>query len=332
MREPSSEEGGGEVLSAIGEPAGSGADRHGMVVRAAWLYYKDGLTQAEIARRLEVSRPTVGRLLDTAREQAIVRFEISTDHLASFELSKRLRARFNLADAIVVPRVSLDSEERQTNQRLAEAAAGYLGRFLAPGAVIGVGWGDTVMRVLVALTRESLTGVTIGAVAGGIEAYTREVTRSSSNGLTEHLRLIPAPLVASSAKIAEALREDDSVTSGLRLAESAVATLTGIGSNHPGASSIRAGLFTSDQVDTYRELGAVGDMLGEWFSADGEAVRGPGWDCRIGMSIDELRARPNVIGVAGGVEKVEAIAGALHGGYLDVLVTDEDVAERLLER
>lgn len=316
--------------SAIAEASGAGDDRYGVVVRAAWLYYKDGLTQAEIAKRLIVSRATVGRLLNTAREEGIVRFEISTDHLSAFELSKDLRARYGLTDAIVVPRISIGPRDQETNQRLAEAAAAYLRRFLRPGAVIGVGWGDTVMRILFALTRDSLTGVTIAAVAGGIDAYTREVTATNSNGLNAHLRIIPAPLVASSARIAEALREDASVTGVLRLAESAVATLTGVGSNGPQASSIRAGLFTDARVESYRELGAVGDMLGEWFAADGSVVRGAGWDRRIGMSIEQLREMPNVIGVAGGIEKVDAIAGALRGRYLDVLITDEDVAEALV--
>ena len=41
--------------------------------------------------------------------------------------------------------------------------------------------------------------------------------------------------------------------------------------------------------------------------------------------------RRKVIGVAGGLHKAEAILGALHGGFLDVLVTNELVAIRLLE-
>jgi DNA-binding transcriptional regulator LsrR (DeoR family) len=36
-------------------------------------------------------------------------------------------------------------------------------------------------------------------------------------------------------------------------------------------------------------------------------------------------------GVADGLHKAEAILGALHGGFLDVLVTNELVAIRLLE-
>ncbi|HEX2286992.1 MAG TPA: helix-turn-helix domain-containing protein, partial [Mycobacterium sp.] len=34
-----------------------------LALRAATLYYLDGLTQAEIAARLGVSRPTAGRLI-----------------------------------------------------------------------------------------------------------------------------------------------------------------------------------------------------------------------------------------------------------------------------
>ncbi len=38
-----------------------------------------------------------------------------------------------------------------------------------------------------------------------------------------------------------------------------------------------------------------------------------------------------MVGVAGGKHKAEAILGALHGRFLDLLVTNEVVAIRLLE-
>ena len=39
----------------------------------------------------------------------------------------------------------------------------------------------------------------------------------------------------------------------------------------------------------------------------------------------------NVIGVAGGPHKIEAIYATLMGSYLDVLITDEDTAAAILE-
>jgi lsr operon transcriptional repressor len=308
-------------------------ERRAVLVRAAWLYYKDQLTQAEIADRLFVSRPTVGRLLEAARDKGIVRFEISADHLAAFELSERVRDRYGLRDAIVVPAATGSYLERHTNDRVAAAATEYVKRFLRPGAVIGVGWGDTVTRVLLGLPREALEGVTIATVAGGINVYAQQVSSLNTNGVSEHLSVIPAPLIASTAPIAAALRQDASVNTVLELGKTAIATLTGIGSaNTASATSIRAGLFTAEQVEEFRGLGAVGDMLGEWFDADGAPLTTSVSDRKIGMSMAELRTMPNVVGVAGGVEKIDSIVGALRGGYLDVLVTDERVGERLLER
>lgn len=54
-------------------------------------------------------------------------------------------------------------------------------------------------------------------------------------------------------------------------------------------------------------------------------------DRLISTSLETLRQLKNVIGVAAGRSKVEAIRAALRGGYLDVLITDEDTALRLLE-
>jgi DNA-binding transcriptional regulator LsrR (DeoR family) len=51
---------------------------------------------------------------------------------------------------------------------------------------------------------------------------------------------------------------------------------------------------------------------------------------RIGIELADLKKIPKVLGVAGGVHKVEAILGALRGGFLNVLVTNEIAGIRLL--
>jgi lsr operon transcriptional repressor len=79
-------------------------------------------------------------------------------------------------------------------------------------------------------------------------------------------------------------------------------------------------------------MSAVGDIVGEWYDAQGEVLRTDIQGLRVGLSITELRTMPNVVAVAGGIDKASAIAGALAGGYADVLVTSEDVAKALLTR
>lgn len=305
-------------------------DTRAMLVRVAWFYYKDNLTQAQIAEQLSVSRATVARMIERAKDLGIVRIEISADELATLELSHAVRDRYGLSDVVVVPQTGPSKSPEEINEQLGQAGAQYLRRHLRPGATIGIGWGDTVLRALFALSRESLKGVTIATIAGGIDAYTRRVLGSSNNDLGTHIRFVPAPLLASAPKIAAALREETAVTSVLQLAASADATLLGIGSVLSSATILQHGVVNEKQLAEYRTQGAVGDILAEWYDREGRVVDADFHRLRIGIPIRDLQSMPNVIAVAGGIDKLEAIAGALAGRYLDVLVTTEDVAKALI--
>ena len=296
-------------------------------VRAAWLYYVDGLTQAEVAARLYVSRPTVGRLLERARNAGAVRVEIATEHLGSFRLARRLQEGYGLRDALVVPSSADGLSFQQRNARLAVAAATYVGRFLHPGAVVGVAWGDTVQHTLTQLPESALDGVDFVALTGGIDYINQRVL--AFPGLAGRLRGIPAPLIVSSASVASLLREETPVREVLALSRGASVALTSVGAALANGSAVNSGIATVEEVERYAAAGAVGDMLGEWIDAAGTIVEATS-DRRIGISLDELREIENVIGIAGGAEKVAAIAGALAGRYFDVLITDEEAATELV--
>ena len=302
-----------------------------LVVRAAWLYHGDGLTQAQVAKRLFVSRQTVGRLLEAARAQGVVRIEIDARCLAALDLANRLRDTFGLADAIVVPRDDdTPKPSSRANERVAAALAAYVRRYLHPGAVVGVGWGDTVARALAMLAEESLEGVTLASAAGSIQAISQSLAGDPK--VAHHLRVVPAPLLVSSPEAARLLREEASVREVLALASTATVTLTGIGAAGAGASAVRSQVVTAEEVAGFAALGAVGDMLGEWFDASGRIVPAATSDRRIGLGLEELRRLPNVVGVAGGREKAEAVLGAIRGRFIKVLVTDETTAEEVLAK
>ncbi|MFV0633070.1 sugar-binding transcriptional regulator [Demequina sp.] len=299
-----------------------------LVLRAAWLYHVDGMTQAEVASSLHVSRPTVGRFLERARDRGFVRTEVSAEHLASFGLAARVKDEWGLDDCVVVPRSSLRIDDGHRNARLASAAATFIRRFLHPETVVGVAWGDAVQRTLSALPPAALDGVTLATLSGGIEHITQRIL--STPALTARLRAVPAPLIVSRPEVAEALREEASVKEVLTLAQGANITLTGIGTALPGSSAARSGMLSDQQVSQFAASGAVGDMVGEFFTATGEVLPATS-DRRIGVTLEQMRDMPHVVGVAGGVDKANAIRGALSGHYLNVLVTDEEAAEGLVK-
>lgn len=301
-----------------------------LAVRAAWLYYEDGLTQAQIASRLFVSRQTVGRLLESARQQGIVRIELDSAYLGAMRLATRVKEAFSLADAIVVPTAIGQLSRERTNERVAAALAAYARRHLHPGAVVGLSWGDSVARALSMLSEESLDGVQLVASTGSLSAIDEVLTRSP--GVIRRLRMLPAPLLVSSPEVAATFREEGAVREILDLARRADLTLTGMGAATPGGSAVLAGVTTDAEVRAFAEQGAVGDMLGEWYDVEGRVVETDWSRRRLGVALDELRELDNVVGVAGGVEKVDAIRGAIAGGLIDALVTDEPTATALLDR
>jgi DNA-binding transcriptional regulator LsrR (DeoR family) len=77
--------------------------------------------------------------------------------------------------------------------------------------------------------------------------------------------------------------------------------------------------------------GAVGDIALRFFDAEGQPVEHQINDRIIGLDLDQIKGIPRVIGVAGGAEKFEVIRAALRGEFIDVLITDDRIAARLLE-
>ncbi len=138
--------------------------------------------------------------------------------------------------------------------------------------------------------------------------------------------------MASTASLAAAMREEPTIQQVLKQACEVEHALVGVGTPTADATIVHMGYLNADDARGLRERGVVGDILGQFFDADGNVVDLPIHDRRIGIDLADLARIPKVVGVAGGLHKAEAILGALHGGFLDVLVTNELAAIRLLER
>jgi lsr operon transcriptional repressor len=87
------------VKTDRGDDAGRWSSEE-LLLRAAWYYYKDELTQDEIARRLSMSRASVGRLLDRARKVGLVSISLNTEYLDACELRGGLRETVVLAGGL----------------------------------------------------------------------------------------------------------------------------------------------------------------------------------------------------------------------------------------
>jgi lsr operon transcriptional repressor len=266
-----------------------------------------------------------------------VSINLNTEYLDAFELSGELRRVFGLAEALVVPDHEKEpADHHALNARIGLGGAQFMSTHLRPGASLGVGWGETVSRVIGATNFGAVGPVHMVTLTGGVEGYLQTILSSKGEVATEApdsttATVLPSPIMASTSSLAAALREEPTIQQVLKQACGVEHAIVGVGTPTADATIVHMGYLNPDDARGLRERGVVGDILGQFFDADGHVVDLPIHDRRIGIDLADLASIPKVVGVAGGLHKTEAILGALHGGFLDVLITNELAAIRLLE-
>ncbi len=296
-----------------------------LMVKAAWYYYFENMTQQAIADRLSVSRMRVIKLLEAARQNGVIQFRLRADGVAVTEQSRALMEKYHLKDVFLIPEA--DREDASPNESIARAGAMYIADRLGDNACINVGYGDTLSRTLNHLATMVQSPVTCISLTGGVSNYLPNTRSSIFNA---RLFLMPAPLLASSPEMAAAMREETSVSEIIRMSELSSFTLVGIGPITESATVFRTGVLGNTDMFYLKVHDAVGDVLGHFLDRDGHLIPSPIEDRLISTPLQQLKAMPNVVGLAAGSDKIDAIRAVLRGGYLDILITDEPTATQLL--
>ena len=297
---------------------------YALATKAAWYYYMEDSTQAQIAEVMGVSRAKVIRLLEEARAQGIVQFSFRKNDSQRVSAEQLLIDRFGLKDAFVVP-TPLDSSA--INQSIAQGAAHYVSDHLREDGYLNIGYGDTVSRMLGVLVKNREESLNVVSLTGGVSYYLPTV---GTTAYSMHLFLTPSPLVVSSRQVRDALLDEKSLQDVSTMTEYADMSVVGIGAAVEGATVLRNGILNEGELTVLKMQGAVGDVLNHFMDKDGNLIQTEIEDRVISTDLDKLRQLKNVVGVAGGKDKVTAIKAVLNGGYLNVLITDSDTAAELL--
>ncbi|WP_101697112.1 sugar-binding transcriptional regulator [Clostridium minihomine] len=296
-----------------------------LVVKTAWYYYVENMTQQKISERLGISRMRVIKLLEKARQDGVIQFKIHPDKVHRMELERQLSETWGLKDTFVVP-TPPDTED--VNKTIAQAASMYLSDRISPNSFINMGYGDTLSRVLNHLATLSEFPVSVVSLTGGVNYY---LPNAQSHIFNAKLHLLPAPLLVSSPEMVKAMMQEPSVTEIMRMVKLASLTLVGIGGMSDNATILKNGIVSKNDFFYLSMRGAVGDVLSHFFDKEGNLVHTGIEDRLISTPLDTLRQLDNVVGVAAGPTKVEAIRAALRGKYLDTLITDEETARALID-
>lgn len=307
-----------------------------LISRVLNLYYVDEMTQAEVGRRLGLSTAKVNRLLQQARQQGMVEITIRTPLQHLYDLENRLKAIFDLQEAVVIPRIAEDVNAYV--HTLGRAGATYLIDRLRDGDIIAVGGGTGVHSVVQAIESSRTYDVKVAPVLGGVQGRATTDVNNLVAQLAERLGgkayRLHAPAFVDTSEHREMLLSVGPIKEILDITRQANIALLGVGTVEPEKS--RFVEFTALSAEDMRRVaetcGGVGEIGAYVYDIEGKPCAEEYAKRVIGLSLQELKRIPIVIGVAATAAKALPLYGALRGGYLHTLITDEAAAQGVLQR
>lgn len=303
------------------------------LVQVAQMYYEGNLSQQQIADELGVSRSLIALYLKRARDQGIVKIEINNPQDYREDLALILQARAGLNRVVVVP--SPGNSAALTRRSIAGALARHLENTLLDGDVVGIGFGRTMAEVaeLLAPSRSCsadflpLVGESSSGLIGTYSQVNLHVLKmASSFNATPHF--LHAPLMVNSPTLRNLLLEDEGIHSVTRYWDQLTHACVGIGTLPPMTGEVI--YIGQENLDQFEKAGGVGDVCSRYFTADGNFIEAPLYDCIVGIRPEQLRHAKHVLAVASGAEKAQATASLIRAGLITDLFVDEDLARAIL--
>lgn len=294
-------------------------------------YYFDGASKMEIAAEVGLSRFKVARMLDQARSSGLVRIELHYEGELDLELSVRLARHLGIGRCLVID--TPDDDPSQLRAALGRTAAGLLAETTTAADVLGLAWSRTLMAM-----RSSLTGLAPCAVvqlSGAIS--TPDIDESSIELVRQVARIsggtaycFYAPMIVPEPETARSLRAQPEVAGAMHRFADLTMAMVSIGAWLPGHSTV-ADAVRAEEYEAARRGGACAEVCGIQLDRDGSPMTTALSERVITIRPEQLRAVPQIIALAYGVPKADAVRAAVRARLVTTLVTHASLAERLLE-
>ncbi|QQR38663.1 sugar-binding transcriptional regulator [Devosia rhizoryzae] len=308
------------------------ANRLDDAARAGWLYYVGGNTQDEIAAKMGISRQSAQRLVSLSVSEGLIKVRLDHPIGRCLDLAEQIKTRFGISHCEVVPS---DPGSTSSTIGVAEAGAAEIERWLKrpDPIVMAIGTGRTLKAAIEQLQPMECPHHKVVSLTGNIapdgSAAFYNVIFNVADTVKARSFPMPLPVIASSAREREMLHGQPMITATLHLAAQAHITFVGIGHLGANAPLLVDGFITEAEHQELQKAGAVGEICGWVFDAEGRLVEGH-TNNRVASAPIPSRENGLVIALAMGANKAAAIRAALLRSLANGLITDERTAAALL--
>lgn len=304
----------------------------GLAIRAAWLHFAGGMTQAQVAGRLGISSAKAHRLVAQASQSGAVKVTIDGSIGECVALEQQLAQHFGLSTCEVVPDLH---EDGLPLRALGTAGASFLRREIQAlkKGTIGIGHGRTLAAAIEAMPHVAAGEVNFVSLLGGFTrnyaANPYDVMHSLASKTAGDAYVLPLPFFADSVEDRKVFLAQRGVRSVMQRAAHADLMIAGIGAVDLQTQLVTTGMVERVDIEDVQSRGGVGELLGHFFDFEGHAIRTSLSDRTLSLDLETLRGR-RIVALAGGPDKVACIGAVLRSRALSGLITDERTALALL--
>jgi DNA-binding transcriptional regulator LsrR (DeoR family) len=304
------------------------------LVKVSNMYYNDGLTQAQIAGKLGVSRPVISKLLQKAKDEGIVKVYIKDESVHSVELEQQIEKHFGLAEVVVVPNNGLTGE--RAKRAVGQAGANYISQNMKDVKNIGISWGETLDHLVQEYPYERREEIKVVPLEGGmgvkeVQIHANQLANELAKKLHGTCTYLYAPAIVETEELKDRLMATQDIQTVLEIGRKVDIALIGIGNPFEESTLMKLGYLQEPDLNHLRKLGTVGDIGFRFFDGKGKPINDTLNTKVIGVTLEELKDINKVICVVEGEHKVESVLGALRGQFIDVLITDERTASAIIK-
>jgi DNA-binding transcriptional regulator LsrR (DeoR family) len=322
----------------MSQPTRHTSDKEALLANVALLYYGEGLTQSDIAKRMQVSRATIVNMLRESRERGIVEITVDGKHLSSSNMARRLRDKFDLQDVYIANSDTRDTIKKRPEllEQVGRVGAAAILDIVETGDRVGVAWGETIMAVSNVIPQSSTDSVEICQLIGSMNSDRVPASENCAIQIAGKLGAkcftLHAPGIVATAEMAEVFRNEPTIQSQLSRLEELDMTIASIGNVSEDTHLQAAGMATSKELRTARDMGAVGIICCRFIDAEGNGIATSPDERLIAATLNNLRMSRKKLLVVCGSDRADATLAAIHGGLVTHLCVDYGLATGILER
>ena len=304
-----------------------------LAVKVSRMYYNDKLSQVEISKTLNISRPTISRLLQLALDRGIVTITIHDPFNNLDTLDTQLAEKYKLKKVIIGNQVEESYEK--ILEEIGKLGANYLASIVKDNDTIGMSWGKTVAtlsRYLKDDLHQNIKTVCLkGTVANSTHSnYSNLISQNFNRAFHTQTQLLPVPLIFESKKMRDTILEDHIINQIMEEGIKSQIAIFTVGTTRSNAMLFDLGYFNKNTIQ-HLQKDSVGDIISQFIDKKGNLVDSNLEDRTMAMHIDYLKNKRDSIFIAGGKAKVEPMHAALVGEYANTLITDLNSAQELLK-